>query len=116
MLAETQSVLDAAQRELENAKQAAEKASAQRTEIQNKLDEAASETKSVQSRLAETQSRLEAAESELESAKQRDEQAKAQVAELEQEGPISNWNSKRGTASVLSSRRNWMRPDRRLSG
>ena len=54
--------------------------------IQNKLDEAVSETKSVQSRLAETQSRLEAAQSELESAKQQAEQAKAQVAELEQKG------------------------------
>ena len=49
-----------------------------------KLDEAASETQSVQSRLVETQSRLEAAQSELESAKQGAEQAKAQVAELEQ--------------------------------
>jgi chromosome segregation ATPase len=38
VLAETQSVLEAAQSELKSSKQAAEKASAQRTEIQNKLD------------------------------------------------------------------------------
>jgi phage shock protein A len=48
-MVQTQQHLAPAQSELENAKQAAEEASAQRTEIQNKLDEAASETKSVQS-------------------------------------------------------------------
>jgi chromosome segregation ATPase len=116
VLAETQSVLEAAQSELERATQEAEKGSAQRAEIQNKLDEAVSETKSVQSRLAETQSRLEAAQSELESAKQQAEQAKAQVAELEQKGANLKLELQKGTASVLSSRQNWMRPDRRLSG
>ena len=85
-IVQTQQHLAAAQSELESAKQAAEKVKAERTEIQIKLDEAVSETQSVQSRLAETQSRLEAAQSELESAKQGTEQAEAQVAELEQEG------------------------------
>jgi chromosome segregation ATPase len=89
-MVQTQQHLVAAQSELERATQAAEKANAQRTEIQIKLDEAASETKLVQSRLAETQSRLEAAQSELGSAKQAGEQAKAQVAELEQKAASLN--------------------------
>jgi len=73
-----------AQSELESAKQVAEKANAERRELETKLDEAVSDTKSAQSQLAETQSRLEATQSELESAKQAANQAKEQVAELEQ--------------------------------
>ena len=116
VLAETKPVLEAAQSELERATQAAEKANAGRTEIQIKLDEAASETKSVQSQLAETQSRLEAAQNELESARQKANRQKRKSRSSSKRRPVSTQSFKRRMGSALTSRRNWMRPDRRLSG
>ena len=83
-MVQTQQRLAAAQSELESATQAAEKANAERKELQIKLDEATSEVRSAQSRLVKTQPLLEAAKSALESVKQAAEKAKAQVAELEQ--------------------------------
>ena len=100
-IVQTQQHLAAAQSELEGAKQAAEKANAERKELQTKLDDASSEVESAQSRLAETQSLLEATQSEIESAKQAAEKANAerneiqtkldaQVAELEQRAASLN--------------------------
>ena len=54
-IVQTQQHLAAAQSELENTKQAAEKANAERNELQTKLDGATSEVRSAQSVLAETQ-------------------------------------------------------------
>ena len=78
---QTQQHLAATQSELENAKQAAEKANAERNELETKLDGATSEVRSAQSVLAETQSVLEAAQSELERATQEAEKGSAQRAE-----------------------------------
>ena len=91
-MVQTQQHLAAAQSELESAKQAAEKANAERNELQTKLDEATSEVRSAQSRLAKTQPLLEAAQSALESAKQA---------------------VRRRTPSALKFRPNWTRPHRR---
>ena len=52
-MVQTQQHLAAAQSELESAKQAAEKANAERKELQTKLDEATSEVRSAQSRACE---------------------------------------------------------------
>jgi septal ring factor EnvC (AmiA/AmiB activator) len=52
---QTQQHLAAAQSELESVKQAAEKANAERKELQTELDGATSELKSAQTQLAETQ-------------------------------------------------------------
>ena len=52
-MVQTQQHLAAAQSELESAKQAAEKANAERNELQTKLDEATSEVRSAQSRACE---------------------------------------------------------------
>jgi chromosome segregation ATPase len=82
-IVQTQQHLAAAQSELENAKQAAEKVNAERNELQTKLDGATSEVKSAQSVLAETQSVLEAAQSELENAKQAAEKASGQRTDLQ---------------------------------
>jgi len=59
-----------------------EKANAQRSELQTKLDNATSEGKSVRSQLETSQSRLGATQSELESAKQATDQARAQAEAL----------------------------------
>lgn len=69
-MVQTQQHLVAAQSELESAKQAVEKANAERNELQTKLEDATSEVRSAQSVLAETKSVLEAAQSELERATQ----------------------------------------------
>ena len=82
-MVQTQQHLAAAQSELESAKQAAEKANAERKELQTKLDDATSEVKSAQSVLAETKSVLEAAQSELERATQAAEKANAQRNEIQ---------------------------------
>jgi chromosome segregation ATPase len=89
-IVQTQQYLATAQSELESAKEAAEKASAERKELQTKFDAATSEVKSLQSQLAEIQSRLEATQSELESAQQAADQAKSQVSELEQKAASLN--------------------------
>jgi len=82
-MVQTQQRLAAAQSELESATRAAEKANAERKELQIKLDEATSEVRSAQSRLVKTQPLLEAAQSALESAKQAAEKANAQRAEIQ---------------------------------
>ena len=82
-MVQTQQHLAAAQSELESAKQAAEKANAERKELKTKLDDATSEVKSAQSVLAETKSVLEAAQSELERATQAAEKANAQRNEIQ---------------------------------
>jgi chromosome segregation ATPase len=89
-IVQTQQHLAATQSELQSAKQAAEKANAERKALQTKLDDATSKAKSAQSQLAGTQSRLEATQRELESAKLAADQAKAQVAELEQRAASLN--------------------------
>ena len=76
-MVQTQQHLVAAQSELERATQAAEKANAERNELQTKLEDATSEVRSAQSVLAETKSVLEAAQSELERATQAAEKANA---------------------------------------
>jgi chromosome segregation ATPase len=80
-IVQTQQHLAAAQSELENAKQVAEKD--ERNKLQTKLDGATSEVRSAQSVLAETQSVLEAAQSELKSSKQAAEKASAQRSEIQ---------------------------------
>ena len=82
-MVQTQQHLVAAQSELESAKQAVEKANAERNELQTKLEDATSEVRSAQSRLAETQPVLEAAQSELERATQAAEKANAGRTEIQ---------------------------------
>ena len=67
--------------ELENAKTAAEKATAESAERQGQLEQA---LKSAESRLAEAQSRLDGAENDLASTKHLSDQIKVQVDGLEQ--------------------------------
>jgi len=95
-----------AQSELESAKQAAEKANAERNELETKLDEAVSDTKSAQSQLAETQSRLEATQSELESATQVAEKANTERNELETklDEAVSDTKSARSQLAETQSR------------
>ena len=102
-LVQTQQHLETSQGELETAKQAAdkaraqaaelakravslnsalEKATAQRNELQTKLDQATSEMKSTLSQLENKQFRIGGMQSELEKAKQAADQAKAQAKEL----------------------------------
>ena len=117
-LVQTQQHLVAAQSELESAKQAVEKANAERNELQSKLEDATSEVRSAQSVLAETKSVLEAAQSELERATQAAEKANRQKRKSRSSSkrrPVSTQSFKRRMGSALTSRRNWMRPERRLS-
>jgi cell division protein FtsL len=92
-LVQTQQHLETMQSELENAKQAVDRAKAQATELakrtasqryelQTKLDQATSEIKSAQSQLEDKQSHLGGIQSELENAKRVADWAKAQATEL----------------------------------
>ena len=118
-LVQTQQHLETSQGELENAKQAAdeataqaaelakrvaslnsalEKATAQRNELQTKLDQATSEIKSARSQLEDKQSRLAGMQSELENAKQAADEATAQAAELAKRAASLNSALEKATA------------------
>ena len=165
-IVQTQQHLATAQRELESAKQAAEKANAERNELQTKLDEATSEvgdqpnpglrrrslywkqrkahwrapSKRLRRRTPSAlkfrsnwtrphrrpnQSNLglrrrspiwKQRKANLRAPRKRPNRQKRKSRSLSKRQPVSNQSSKSQMASVLSSRRNWMRTDRRLSG
>ena len=164
-MVQTQQHLVTAQSELESAKQAVEKANAERNELQSKLEDATSEVGSAQSVLAETslfwkqrkanlrepRKRLrrrtlgalkfrsnwtkphrrpnqsnpslrkrslvwKQRKANLRAPSKKANRQKRKSRSSSNRRPVSTQSSKRRMGSALTSRRNWMRPDRRLSG